>query len=405
MAAGAGAPSGTSLKSLLAPIRPQLDAVEHKLRSTEEDEFPLLRLALDRVFGSGGKRLRPALAVLASQAGPEPVLERRVVALGAAMETLHTASLVHDDLIDNASVRRGLPTLNVWMSPAATVLAGDYLFARAAMLITETDNVPVIARFADSLRRLCDGELRQLLRNAFTTIPGLAQSLGVELNGHGAATPGMNGHGTNGAHAAPGPGAPPTLEEALAILPSDDEYERRITGKTAALFATASETGAMLAGGSAAEVAALRDYGLWLGRAFQVVDDVLDFTASEAELGKPVGSDLRQGHVTLPVSRFAAAHPEEWRDWVARVPPLLKRTNYVFGPAPEGSGKRSALPAHEAAIAELIGRVAGSEGVPLALQRAAQYARAAQGALQALPESAARDLLHGLAEYVVERSY
>src|SRR4051794_16044527 len=129
MVATVGPQPATSLKSLLASIQSQMEAVERKLRSTEEDEFPLLHLAMDRVFGSGGKRLRPALAILAAQAGPEPVEERRVVALGAAMETLHTASLVHDDLIDNSLVRRGLPTLNAWMTPAATVLAGDYLFA------------------------------------------------------------------------------------------------------------------------------------------------------------------------------------------------------------------------------------------------------------------------------------
>jgi len=399
MVATVGPQPATSLKSLLASIQSQMEAVERKLRSTEEDEFPLLHLALDRVFGSGGKRLRPALAILAAQAGPEPVEERRVVALGAAMETLHTASLVHDDLIDNSLVRRGLPTLNAWMTPAATVLAGDYLFARAAVLITETENVPVIARFADSLRQLCDGELRQMFRNVFTSIPGLAQSLGLELNGNGDAPHAANGHG-----GAPGESLP-SVDDALAILPSDKDYERRITGKTASLFATSAQTGAMLASAPPDQVAALRHYGLALGRAFQIVDDVLDFTATEAELGKPVGSDLRQGHLTLPLTLFAQAHPSEWYGWVLRIPQLLKDSDYVFGPAPEGSGKRSGTPEQEQALGELIRRVAESDGVRLALQRAAEYAREAQAMLAAIPAGPASTTLHSLAQYVVERSY
>lgn len=396
MVATVSAAPVTNLKTLLAAIAPQMEAVEAKLRSTEEDEFPLLHLALDRVFGSGGKRLRPALAILGAAAGPQPVETRRVVALGAAMETLHTASLVHDDLIDNSYVRRGLPTLNAWMSPVATVLTGDYLFARAAVLVTETEHVQVIARFADSLRQLCDGELRQMFRNAFTTIPGLAQSLGLDPSG--AAAPPSNGNG----HAAP---HELTVAEALAILPSDEEYERRITGKTAALFATAAETGAMLAAAPPAQVAAIRHFGLSLGRAFQIVDDVLDFTATEAELGKPVGNDLRQGHLTLPVTRFAQAHAAEWQQWVLKIPQLRKGSDVVFGEAPAGSGKTPGTPAQAQALQELIARVASSDGIRLALQRAAEYARDAQNALGAIPPSPAGTILSSLAQYVVARSY
>lgn len=378
-----------NLKSLLAPIAAELATVEQKLRATDDDEFPLLHLALDRVFGSGGKRLRPALAILAAQAGPQAVEARRIVALGAAMETLHTASLVHDDLIDNAPVRRGVETLNAWMSPAATVLAGDYLFARAAVLISETEHVGVIARFADSLRQLCDGELRQMFRNAFVNLPGLARSLGLD----------------GGADMKAPIAATATVEDTLALLPSEEDYERRITGKTAALFATSAQTGAMLAVASPGDVDALRRYGLCLGRAFQVVDDVLDFTSTEAELGKPVGSDLRGGHLTLPVMRFAQAQPQEWHDWVQRIPQLVKGSEWVFGAAADGSGKRSSTAAQEQAVRELIARIADSEGVPLALARAAAYAREAQAALIALSPSPARTLLHDLAEYVVERSY
>jgi geranylgeranyl pyrophosphate synthase len=378
-----------SLRTLLEPIRPQMELVEAKLRSTEEDEFPLLRVALDRVFGSGGKRMRPALAVLASRLGPQPPEEHRAVALGAALETLHTASLVHDDLIDNAHVRRGLPTLNVFWSPAATVLAGDFLFARAAVMITETNNVRVIARFADTLRQLCDGELRQMFRNAFVNLPGLAFSLGLDLGG--------NGHSAEP--------VPEPADATLAMLPTEEDYERRITGKTAALFATSAETGAILSGCTEPEIAAARHYGLALGRAFQVVDDVLDFTSTEADLGKPVGSDMRQGNLTLPVMHFAQAHPAEWHTWVERIPQLVKDSEYTFGEAPEDSGKRSGTPAHEAAFQELIARIAQSDAIATALGRAEAYAREAQRALALLPDSPTRALLLDLAEYAVIRTH
>jgi geranylgeranyl pyrophosphate synthase len=388
----ANTPPPRSLRAHLEPIRPQMELVEAKLRSTDEDEFPLLHLVLDRVFGSGGKRMRPALAVLSSRLGPVPVDDRRSVALGAALETLHTASLVHDDLIDNAHVRRGLPTINAFWSPAATVLAGDFLFARAAVLITETDNVRVIARFSDTLRQLCDGELRQMFRNAFVTIPGLAYSLGLEYSANG------NGHHVE----EPLPGS---VEAALAMVPTDEEYERRITGKTAALFATSAETGAILSGCTEAEISAARHYGLALGRAFQVVDDVLDFTSTEADLGKPVGSDLRQGHLTLPAMRFAQADPEGWRAWIGRIPQLVKNSEYTFGEAPEGSGKHSGTPAHEAAFQELIARIAHSDAIATALQRAEHYAREAQQALAILPDSATKALMQDLAEYAVVRTH
>ena len=108
----------------------------------------------------------------------------------------------------------------------------------------------------------------------------------------------------------------------------------------------------------------MRRYGLALGRAFQVVDDVLDFTSSEAELGKPVGSDLRQGHLTLPVIRFAQANPQEWRDWVARIPQLLKGGDFIFGEAPEGSGKHGSTPAQDQAMRDLVERIAQFERRP-----------------------------------------
>ena len=153
------------------------------------------------------------------------------------------------------------------------------------------------------------------------------------------------------------------------------------------------------------QIAALKKYGLALGRAFQVVDDVLDFTSTEEELGKPVGSDIRQGHLTLPVILFAKANPEEWHNWVERVPQLVKGGDFVFGEALEGSGKKSSTPEQEQAFKELVARIATSSGVEAALYRAADYARSAQAQLAIIPDGEAKDLMRDLAEYCVERTY
>ena len=182
----------------------------------------------------------------------------KVAALAAAVETLHTATLVHDDLIDNALLRRGNPTLNAMWTSAATVLTGDYLFARAAAFAAETESVRVISIFAQTLMTICSGELNQIF-------------------------------GSDGGQ--------PTAT-------AREYYYQRIYSKTASLFAASAEAGALLGEAPQTEAQALRDYGHNLGMAFQIVDDVLDFAGSEGDLGKPIGSDLRQGIITLPTIHF-----------------------------------------------------------------------------------------------------
>jgi geranylgeranyl pyrophosphate synthase len=174
---------------------------------------------------------------------------------------LHTATLVHDDLIDGSLVRRGVETINANWTPAATILTGDYIFARAADLVAQTDSIRLTKRFAETLMVICNGEIRQM----------------------------FNGH-----------------PDRAALV----EYERRIYAKTASLIALSAESGAILAGLEGHKVQALRLYGEHIGIAFQIVDDVLDFVADEETLGKPVGSDLRHGLATLPVLLFLEEEPE-----------------------------------------------------------------------------------------------
>ncbi|MCS7002926.1 MAG: polyprenyl synthetase family protein, partial [Dehalococcoidia bacterium] len=174
-----------------------------------------------------------------------------LVAMATAMELLHTASLVHDDMIDNASTRRGHSTLNSVWNGGTAVLVGDYLFAKSADIVAETENVRVMTLFARTLMAVCNGELRQLFNS-------------------------YNWHQTR------------------------EEYFQRIHGKTASIFATSTESGAVLAGADPSSIEAMRRYGYHLGMAFQIVDDILDYVATDAALGKPAGNDLRQGNVTLP---------------------------------------------------------------------------------------------------------
>ncbi len=241
------------------PVQADLAAVEAKLREAPPGQHEALTGATDHLLASGGKRVRPGLALLVAQAfGAE---RQRAVALAGAVEMLHTATLVHDDLIDGSLLRRGIPTLNAQWTPAATVLTGDYLFARAASLAAETGSVRVMDVFARTLMVLVNGEIRQMFVSR-----GRA---------------------------------------------SRDDYYRRIYAKTASMFALATEAGAILGSAGEPAIAALRDYGQEVGMAFQIVDDILDYVGQEGHVGKPVGNDLRQGLVTLPALYFVESHPQD----------------------------------------------------------------------------------------------
>ena len=244
----------------LSLVSEDLVLVERKMREAPHEDIEPLATALDTILNSGGKRLRPALALLTSRFYRPP--DDKVISLAAAVEMLHTATLVHDDLIDSAILRRGNPTLNAIWSPGATVLTGDFLFAWSANLAAQTENVRVINIFAHTLMVICGGELRQLFRHSWRK-------------------------------------------------QTREDYDRRIYAKTASLFAAATEAAAVLAGAPELEVQALRHYGHQLGMAFQIVDDVLDFVGSSREMGKPVGFDMRQGIVTLPTLHYVEHHPND----------------------------------------------------------------------------------------------
>jgi geranylgeranyl pyrophosphate synthase len=317
----------------LRAVRAELDRLEAHLTDDDGIEFPVVVELLRYVFKAGGKRLRPALVFLAARLGAERADPDRVRDLAAAVETLHTATLVHDDLVDGSMLRRGLPTLNVRWSAGATVLAGDWLFARAAAFAADTEHVAVMKIFARTLGTLTNGELRQLF-------------------------------GRDG-------------------VPTEEEYAYRIYAKTASLFEAATEAAGALTGLPAEQVTALATYGRELGNAFQVVDDLLDYTGDPDRLGKPVGSDLRSGQVTLPVMRYLAHHPD--------AAPWLR----------DGGAVESADKDEVTALAEAVSR----DAVALEETRAAARGHIGRAleALDALPAVEATRGLARIARYAIAR--
>ncbi|MXW27122.1 MAG: polyprenyl synthetase family protein [Dehalococcoidia bacterium] len=246
--------------SLYGPVAEDLILVEDLLESVKRVDLAPLRLMLDHALAPRGKRLRPALVLLAGTFGDYNL--NRLVPLGTAIELLHTASLVHDDVVDGATSRRGRPTANAVFDNALTVLLGDFMFANAAEMVTRTGSLPVTRLFALALMKMTNGELDQ---------DSAAFDVGRDVQ----------------------------------------HYLWRIGGKTAALFGHSTQGGALLAGCSEGQVEALRSYGYNLGMAFQIVDDILDFTGDEAEMGKPAGGDLLEGTITLPALFYLDSAPQE----------------------------------------------------------------------------------------------
>ncbi len=331
----------------LQSVQPGLARVDAKMRSVETSVFAPLATAFIDLIGSGGKRLRPALALMASHfngdLGHVSSRYEAVISLAAAVEMLHTATLVHDDVIDGALLRRGAPTLNALWNRGATVLAGNYMFARAAHFSAETQNTRVIRIFSNTLETIVDGELHQ-------------------------------------------------LSARFNFSQKKDEYYQRIYAKTASLFRTATESAAILSGLPETGVQSLRDYGYHLGMAFQIVDDILDFTGDEASLGKPAGSDLRQGTLTLPFFYFLQTHPNPAM--------LLARIEDDYAQAEDGDS-----PAWQQTVERLVAELSASPAVIAARQEAAVFVERARDSIAPLPHSLYKCAMLDLCDFVLQRTY
>jgi octaprenyl-diphosphate synthase len=299
--------------------------VEDFFRTGFSTDNPLITEAVRRMLAAGGKRLRPRITLLAAEAGgAEPQTH---LPLAAYMELIHVATLIHDDVVDKADTRRGVNATAVDYGNRISVLAGDYLFAWIFKNVTAQYPAPVPHILSATLADICDGEVLQL------------RALGnFDL--------------------------------------TQAEYVEIVLKKTASLFAASAECGAIMAGASAIRIKALRDYGLYYGIAFQMKDDLLDMTADESALGKPVGNDLRERKMTIPLILALASGDAEFRTRVERF--------YSGSDESDSSG----------IIAE-IGRLGGLEGTR---DQIVQYAERAKLSLAPLGAIRARGVLAGLAD-------
>ena len=314
--------------TFLDPVQEGIQRVEKRMLGQADGLHAELSAALRHLLDSGGKRIRVAVTLLTG--GMLHANPARLTTLASAIELLHTATLVHDDLIDGALIRRGTPTLNASWSPAATVLTGDFIFARAAQLAAETDSVPIMTLFAGTLAIIVNGEISQMFgKHELIDRPG---------------------------------------------------YERRIYAKTASLFETACKSAAMLSTEDVTAWERARIYGNQIGMAFQIVDDVLDFTGEQETIGKPVASDLRQGLVTLPAILYLDQNADK---------ALLK--SVVRGEA------------SEADISRLVEAIREGGAIEASLQVAHGFVERGLQALSSFPDCLEKKSLESLARYIVQR--
>jgi octaprenyl-diphosphate synthase len=328
--ARARVPATSALREIQRPVAPQLEAVVAEMQRIVTSDLPLIEQVSGHLLQMRGKMFRPTLALLASgtAGGSEP----RAITLAAVVELMHLASLVHDDSVDHSAMRRGLPTVNSLFSHQVSVIMGDFLYSRALEALVALGDLGLMRVLTAVSTQLTIGEMRQL-----------------------------------------------AAMDALAF--SEADYEALIQAKTASLLSAACETGAMC--GAIQHRDALRRYGERLGMAFQVADDILDYTETAVVTGKPSGLDLREHKVTLPL--------------ITALPRLT----------PTGRGRVEKLFAAEAPtgeqIAEVIALVTEAGGIDSARRRGEQFAHEAEEALTGLPDTPARAALADAILYVMDR--
>lgn len=317
------------LSKIYEPIQEDLARIEDRLRAVSAVDSPYLSELLDYSLKSNGKRIRPILTLIAGKFYDYNL--DSLLLMATAVEIMHTATLVHDDAIDESLVRRGRPTVYQLWGEDKAVLLGDYLFAEAGALTAATQNMRAIKLFADTLKAISSGELNQAF-NAFN------------------------------------------LEQSRL------QYFQRVSKKTAALFVMATESGAALSQAPEESIQILVEYGYNIGIAFQIVDDILDFVGTEEELGKPVGSDLAQGILTLPAMLLLERYPED--------NPVEK----LFKNQDKQKNVELAM--------ELI---RNSSITQECYKVASDYNAKACRNLNLLPDNAARQVLVDLADYIINR--
>jgi len=304
--------------------------MEDLIRDQADGHHPDIRAALDLLLSAGGKRIRPTITILIGKMLSAP--KQELLRLAAAIELLHTATLVHDDLIDSSLLRRGSPTLNSQWSTGATVLTGDFLFACAAKLAAETNSVEVMRLFSQTLVVIVNGEITQLFDGNNET--------------------------------------------------DRQKYFNRIYAKTASLFETSAATAAMISSTDDRVVEKMKRFGHEIGMAFQIVDDILDITGDPNTVGKPIGSDLRQGLITLPAITFIENNPDH---------PVVKRW------------QKGDHPANDENVEELVSALKKTTAISESLETARKYMNHGLDVLKEMPTNPEHAALIELSHYIVDR--
>ena len=318
-------------------VRRDLLQVEEELERQSRSNVQILSHLNRYLLSSGGKRLRPALLLLAAKVFGE-ALDHSIISMAAVMEMLHTATLVHDDIIDGAAIRRGKKTVAQQWGNDIAVLLGDWLYMTAFETSLQQRNLEVLDVLTEATRKMTEGELLQL-----------------------------------------------PLVGDLRI--TEEQHFEIVQRKTGFLFSASCRLGGVLRGASAVEKAALEDYGMNLGIAFQLTDDLLDFTSDAKKLGKPVLSDLREGKVTLPLIRLLDQYPK----YEALVIEAMNEMGAETGEENEEAANKVL------AILREYGQL------EIARDEAMNYAARAQEALESLPDNQYRQALYDIAQFVVER--
>ncbi|MGH7616033.1 MAG: polyprenyl synthetase family protein [Gemmatimonadaceae bacterium] len=320
----------SALRDIQAPVQEGLERVVEEMRRIVVEDLPIIREVSGHLLQMRGKMFRPTLALLASQVEDRP--QPRVVTLASVVELMHLATLVHDDSVDHSVLRRGLPTVNSLFSHQVSVIMGDFLYSRALTALVGMGDLEILKIVTDVANELTIGEMRQL----------------------GAV-------------------------DALAF--SEEDYNHLIRAKTASLIGGACESGALC--GAPQFRGALAEYGDRLGMAFQIADDILDYTGNESVTGKPGGLDLREHKVTLPL---IAALP-------LVSPAARRRIDELFATEQPG----------DELLADVIGIVSDAGGIEYARGKGDAFAHDAERALRVLPESAVRSALTDAIAYVMDR--
>ncbi|HEY3027061.1 MAG TPA: polyprenyl synthetase family protein [Pyrinomonadaceae bacterium] len=323
-----------SARRIFNLIAPELAQVEDEFERQARSNIQVIAYIGDYLRASGGKRVRPALTILSNYAVGGDGSRHNSIRMATVMEFLHTATLVHDDIIDKADTRRNRPSINSCFGNQTAVLMGDWLYMSAFETSLAERSLAILDILTAVTRKMTEGELLQL----------------TLLGDHSV---------------------------------TEDQYFDIITRKTAYLFSACCEIGAILGGAPKDEQCRLRDYGLNLGTAFQLVDDLLDFTSSDESLGKPTGVDLVEGKLTLPLIYLLESDPSS-RASVEKV-------------MMDGSYERVSR-------AQLLDALERSGAITRARQRAYQYAETARTSLEVLPDSDYCDALRAIPSYIIERN-